>query len=420
MKLNKKTAMLVSFCIGAVVLSATAFADIMSKTGYDQLKDTAKLTAKALSKDVKSFTLEGSLTVKDNGKQLYSMTSREMIDQEKYITENKTSTTWSDGTKNTSYYYRDPKTNIWHDQNTDTYYVTEYTEENKNKTKMFSDPFEEEYAKDVERIFDATVGNLKDYVVVEKNNDGSKTFSGSLTEAQIPALVNAVSSFGFKQIIGQNKSINRNVQTVDFPELAEDVFVKKASGILTTNEAGIVQTVSAVGVLSGKDKSGNVHDISFEINGKISNINSTIISKPDLTDKNVTKNIDRGFRNPDASQAFVGKYANNIVIKNDAAFEKIGQRILELSYVDNKTVKGKYHEEYKDGYDEYKNNAYEFAFEAQMQEGNFAQIEFTNKAGKKESASVHFDTMLGKVYFNIDGAYRNGNMFDSNFIRVFE
>jgi len=34
--------MLISFCIGAVLFVSTAFADVVSKTGYEQFKDANK------------------------------------------------------------------------------------------------------------------------------------------------------------------------------------------------------------------------------------------------------------------------------------------------------------------------------------------------------------------------------------------
>ena len=39
MKKNKKLIMGLSFCLGAVMLVTTAFADVVSKSGYDMLKD---------------------------------------------------------------------------------------------------------------------------------------------------------------------------------------------------------------------------------------------------------------------------------------------------------------------------------------------------------------------------------------------
>ena len=54
----------------------------------------------------------------------------------------------------------------------------------------------------MEKIADALVGNLKDAVVVTENSDGSKTLSGSLSESQIPALINAVVSLQSKSEFG--------------------------------------------------------------------------------------------------------------------------------------------------------------------------------------------------------------------------
>ncbi len=212
--------MALSFGLGAVMFATTAFADIAAKTGYDQLKDAIKHTAESCSKELKSISMEGSVTLKDNDKVIISGSTTNKFDMEKGITESSANTERDGGIKSSSYSYRDDKVGIWYNSDSDTYYVNEY--DSKIDFEAFSNPFKEERAKDVEKIFDALVGNLKEHVVVEEKADGSKEFSGSLSEGQIPALVNAVASFGFKQAFSGNKYGREQ----DFiPELADDVFI---------------------------------------------------------------------------------------------------------------------------------------------------------------------------------------------------
>ena len=42
------------------------------------------------------------------------------------------------------------------------------------------------------------VGNLKDSVVVTENSDGTKDLKGTISEAQIPSIANALASFETK------------------------------------------------------------------------------------------------------------------------------------------------------------------------------------------------------------------------------
>ena len=72
MKIKKKTAMLASFTIGTLLFATTALADVVSKSGYEQLKDGLKVSAKKMSGEFNSFTLDITYVIKD-------ITSRKMI-----------------------------------------------------------------------------------------------------------------------------------------------------------------------------------------------------------------------------------------------------------------------------------------------------------------------------------------------------
>jgi len=61
---KKNLTMLISFCIGAVLFVSTAFADVVSKTGYEQFKDAIKNTVGSLAEEYDSFTTETGLSVK--------------------------------------------------------------------------------------------------------------------------------------------------------------------------------------------------------------------------------------------------------------------------------------------------------------------------------------------------------------------
>lgn len=173
MKTNKKIVMAASFLLGATMFVTTAFADIASKTGYDLLKDSVKFTAKSMSDKMQSYTIESVFTVKDNDKVLMSESSLEKVDNTKKAVESHSSVEEYNGKNNRSYFsYRDSSSSIWYDQGTDTYYVTEYSKD--YDFKPSSNPFEDSHAKDLEKIFDALVGDLKNYVVVEEKSNGSK------------------------------------------------------------------------------------------------------------------------------------------------------------------------------------------------------------------------------------------------------
>jgi len=419
MKIGKKHAMVLSFCLGAVMLVTTAFAEIVSKSGYDQLKDAVKLTAEACSEKFKSFTVEATITVKDNGNQLFLSNSTQKVDNVKKAMEDLSSSEYSNGEKYSSYYYRDKKSNIWYNSKSDTYYVTEFVNPDESMDrKLIDNPFEEDKFKDLEKIFDALVGDLKSHVVVDEKSDGSKEISGTLNEWQIPPLVNAIASFGFKNAFSSRTAR----EEMSMPEIKDDVFVKNVTGRSVVNKDGIIESVFAAGVLSGKDKDGKRHDLAFEVLMEIYDINSTAVSKPDLTGKKVEKNIEK-LPERKISKKFIGKYKNDVVIEKDGAFVKIGERVVEIVEIDDKHISGRYYENCKEGYENYGVGKESFSFDAEDLEFQFADFEYTDSSGKKQEGSICFDTMSGKIYFNMEtppAVKGSGAVYDSNFSRVFD
>jgi len=402
--------MLVSFTLGTLLVATTALADIANKSGYDQLKDALKVTAEQSSAKFDSFTLDFSMEMKDNGKTI--MTSNEMTkrDRSKGASETISSGESSNGNKNNSNYYTDKKTMIRVSENDPTYYVTEFTKERKDEA-FTKDPFKDDQADDVEKIVDAVVGSLKDHVVVTENADGSKGLAGSLTEVQIPSLVNAVASFQLKQEFNNGNPDNK------MPHLTKDVFVKEVKGTAKVNKDGVMESILGTAVLSGKDDTGAVHDVTVEILAKLTGINSTTVTKPDLTGKKVIKDIARNensgseISNP---EKFVGKYSNDILIEKDNKFVKVGERMIDITQIDNKTAAGRYYEVYKPGFEEYATAERDFKFTAQKPNGeNRSDFEFTTESGRK--GNLYPDQHAGKIDLNLDTESMGGLLYDSTF-----
>src|SRR5665648_1199977 len=164
MKFKKKTAMLVSFTLGTLLVATTALADIANKSGYDQLKDALKVTAQQSSEKFDSYTMDFSMVMKDNGKAVTSQNSIQKYDRSKSATENISSGLNMNGSKYNSQVYSDKATQIRVSQDDPTYYVTDFPEG--RTEEAFSNPFKEDSAGDIEKIADAVVGSLKDHVAV--------------------------------------------------------------------------------------------------------------------------------------------------------------------------------------------------------------------------------------------------------------
>ncbi|MCB8815875.1 hypothetical protein [Desulfosporosinus shakirovi] len=421
MKFKKKSVMLVSFTVGTLLLATTALADIASKSGYDELKGAIKLTTEQASEKFDSFTLDYSMALKDNGKTLESSNETQKVDRKNSASENISSSLSANGDKRSSQSYSDKTTIIRVSESDPTYYVTEFTKERKDEA--FTNPFKEEEAADLEKIVDAIVGSLKDHVVVTENPDGSKAITGSLTEVQIPSLVNAVASFQLKQEFNNQNSNQNNSK---MPRLTKDVFVKEVKGSAKVNADGVMESILGTAVLSGKDEQGTVHEISLEALVKVMDINTTTVTKPDLTGKKVVKDIARyGDAEMSNPEKFVGKFKNDIIIEKDSKFVKVGERFVDITQIDGKSVAGRYYAEYKPEFEEYAASLSSFKFEAkfEQEQKTSANFEGTNDSGDKVRGHIYLSEYEGQVNFNIDnfnGSFGSGLMFNSSFSPVLD
>ncbi|WP_248929707.1 hypothetical protein [Paenibacillus hamazuiensis] len=422
MKLSKKTVTALTFTIGACVFISTAFADMALGTGYDRLKSSVKTTAAQMEKGLDSYTMEALFTLKDNNKTLLQGSTYSKVDTVAKARENSTSTQYTNGETSTDYSYSDPKMSVWKVQLEDKYYVTEYPDGKGRESGMdFRNPFNEKGAPEVEKIVDAFVGGLKDYVQVEEKQDGGKMYSGSLSEAQVPAVVNAVSSFVVKKMISEQSRSDKNV---DMPEIDSDIFVKKMTGSAVENKNGLLENMTGDIVLSGKDKKGNQHDLTLNVVLKLSDVGKTKIVLPDLTGANVEKVSNTG----GFSSKFVGKYKNDIVAEKDGKFVKIGERTLEITNVTQDKVTGKYSETVKPGFQAQHPDTYNFTFEYNPNGSqSIPTFTYTNAKGEQEQGQIH-PSGSGKVFLElgiqvIDNStyHSNGDRnFDGELYRVFE
>ncbi|NOV02753.1 hypothetical protein [Paenibacillus planticolens] len=400
MKLSKKSVTVLSFTIGACLFVSTAFADTLLGSGYDRLKGSVKNTATLMEKDLKNYTIETLYTLKDNDQTLLQSSSTQKMDMEKQMQEDNTATKTAKGETTSRYTYSDKKQSVYKNGTDNTYYVTEYPANvNRKGPAEFNNPFKEKGAQEIEKIVDAVVGGLKDYVQVEEGQNGGKVYAGSLSEAQVPALMNAVSSFGIKQMLNKDKG---------FPDIESDVFVKKVVGSAVENKAGYLENITGDITLSGKDKNGTEHNLNLNIMVKLSEIGNTKIAAPDLTGANVEKvNYSGGF-----SSKYVGTYKNNIVMEKDGKFVKIGERTVEITSVDDGKVTGKYSETVNPGYEsQYPDKD---AFDFEYNPSTSTTFTYKNEKGEQKNGSIH-QSNSGKIYFEMNIEIINENSYRSEF-----
>lgn len=411
MKIKKKTAMITSFTLGLLMFATTAMAEIASKSGYDQAKDALKYSAESFTSKLSNYTIDISMNIKDNGKVIISENTVNKYDVTKNSCEN-FYTRINGSKKSEGYFYRDKDIMVDTSENQDLYFVTEY--EGSNEGRVLRNPFEEKNAGDIEKIGDAIVGSLKDYVIVDEKTDGSKELSGSISEAQIPALVNAVTSY----MIKSTSFFNIGAQEEQImPIITKDVYVKEVKGNMVVDKDGLIQNIFGTGVLYGKDDKGNEHTLTIELLGKVSNINSTTVNKPDLSGKKVQKHVQEDMNVLKNPEMYVGKYKNDIVIKEDGKFQKIGERIIDITHSDDKSVVGKYHEEYVEKYKDYSENKSDFNFDAKYTEEDNYSARFEVE-GASSKGNIDLNRGEAKLYFGMP--IENVDWYGGEFTRVFE
>lgn len=412
MKLKKNTAIILSFAIGTLMFSTTAMAEVVSKTGYEQLKDSVKYTADSCTTKLPSYTMDMSFVIKDNGKVITSDTTTNKVDvKDKKMESTNTHTLGS--TKNASYYYSDKNLSISTDESKKIYYVNEY--EKPQESRMFLNPFAEKEAGDVEKIADALIGNLKDSVVVKQNSDGSRELSGTLSETQIPALVNAVVSLQSKT------AFNSNSQDNYMPKITNDIFVKDITGNMQVGSDGVIRSVLGTGTISGKDEGGIAHSVTFELLVKIYNINSTTVIKPDLTGKTVQKNVEKDYNKLSNPELYVGKYKTDVIIEKDGKFLKIGERFVTITKVDDKTISGTCDSQFFKGYEDYSDKYKGLNFTGTFQKDNTtnADITATDANGGTHKGFISINQQSAGIYFNLNDSSRGNLLTNDQFNRIF-
>jgi len=429
MKLTFRTKTLIAFGIGASLFLTTAFADMLLSSGYDRLKATAKYTAQQLSSGVDSFTLEGLFQVKVDGVSMTYDYSKEKYDfiNLKHETH---SINESISSQYEHYNYRDNTQSVWKNFDENKLYVNPYDEDHFERYPHdvihFDNLFQEDGASELERVVDAVVGNLQDLVLVEHTESGGYQFNGSLNEAQVPALINAVSSYLIKN---EYNSQRRYQNATHLPVLASDLSIQSVSGQVLENEQGLITNINAELILSGKDDQGEVHTIEASFDITITDVNATVIETPDLSDAVINKDA-FSYDNGIAKESNVGTYSNNIVIEQDGQIIKIGERILQIDMVSNDNIVGSLKEIVYEGYeDEY--DPIQLTFTGIEVVGHISVIHYTDAEGKNNTAVTYMD-QLDSITFEPevivqtfdDGGYSYSSTplqhFNSSFNKVFE
>lgn len=420
MRFNKRTATICAVILGATILTASAFADIMLGSGYYGLKDSMKTTMTKLTSDIDNFSVNMFVSAKIDGKVFSESTSNMKYDVANKAEETRGKTV-DRGEITEMYRYADEDKIIYRNFEDDSFNVIEKRKYKNDNNEIIDNPFEDEQVKDAEKILDAFVGSLQDVIQIEESA-GKKMYTGNLSETQIPPLANAISSFAFKYGVMDEW----NAKRLNIPRPESNIYLINASGKAIENEEGVLEGGIFTASMSAKDNEGIEHIYSLEFSIDIKDVNTTVVKAPNLEGQEVIYTKE-GY---EFDSKYIGKYKNDIVKEEGNSFEKVGERVIELISIEDGNIKGKYYEVYKGGYKD--ENVRNFDFYSNYDESiHFTKIHFTDKNGEEKIGIMHSRSSGPQnisVSFNVEideegNGYSYSNYedgFDANFIRIFE
>lgn len=429
MRLKLTSKAMIACGIGACLFVTTAFADMLLGSGYDKLKKSAKHTTAQLAAHLDSYTMEGSLSVKIDGENLVYDYINDKYDlkneRQESISVNATFQNQYE-----TYRYRDREQLVRKHSDDANLYVSQYSEDYYERypydTIGFPDPFHQDGAAEVEKIIDAVVGNLQNLVLVENADHGGYIYKGNLNASQVPALVNAVSSYFIKNNYNNERKYNKATY---LPELSSDLYIQSVSGEVQENADGLITKVNGELLLSGKDVDGVSHTIEATLDLEIKDINATVVETPDLSNA-IVETISPGYQNQMINENTAGTYINNIVMEHEGKIIKIGERTLDIDSISKDGIVGKLSEVVYEGYeDQYRANQYTFTGIEVL--SGIVVIHYTDDKGN-ESTAVSYKQTLDSITFEPDvkvdihdhGSYSYSSTslenFNSTFLKVFE
>lgn len=329
---------------GAMLFTTAAAADLLSGDAYSGAKAVVKNTARFLTAEADSFTMDFGMAIKIDSETAEANLVNEKFDMKNWRTESIRHNIDKDG-EHEFYTYEDEdifvSSHIGTGDGTDdeVYYISPYGYS--KEYPMISNPFDDETAADLETVFDAFVGNMKEFVRTGEE-DGMTVYYGSLDSSQIPTLPNALCSFVAKYSF--NDDYSRDYYGM--PKLS-DIFLDNVEGSLRTTDDDIITHAAASASLTGTDEDGEEHSIVLELYLDITDINETDIPVFDRSGKNVEEHYYEetveGFGSDVLfEECDLGEYKKVLVKKADDAYKVTGEVTVSLNTVESELITGTY------------------------------------------------------------------------------
>jgi hypothetical protein len=163
----------------------------------------------------------------------------------------------------------------------------------------------EAVAKDVENIVDLLASNFESNISLNKQADGGQVVSLSLSGSQITPLQNAVASLIVKSLAREGERAPKagtqmdnmdNIIKNSMPKLIDGISLKSVDMVANIDAQGQISKQTAILKITGKDASGQTHELLINVDINLSGINSTTPDTVDLNGKTVNNMQPREFK----------------------------------------------------------------------------------------------------------------------------
>jgi hypothetical protein len=305
----KKKWMIAGSAIGisSVVMLTTGFSALAGTSGYNDYKDALKLT-----KALKSVSIQATAVLQDNGNTLNDAQGNLKVDLQNETASGNIKVIGKSGEQSVNLYSQQDG-EAWKSGDSDTYFVKQDKPE-----KDDQDPSEEGDSawmnQQAETVIDALVGNLKEYVTVDNQSDGSKQISLQLDNAQIPAVIQALAPMAFKQLSGEKDQEDKSNSATEQkdPEdlfkkslfdmkdlqLTQDIQINNIDLNAVIDPTNYIENQKVSVTFTGKTIEGTQHTVTLNLDVHLSGFNQTTPDSVDLTGKQVQQiKDDHGGRN---------------------------------------------------------------------------------------------------------------------------
>ena len=263
--------------VGVVVLSAAVFANYDNANGYTTYKNALKQIP--FEENV-SVNMQVDLEL--DGASIATAKNTIVYDKNSDVSMYETSSTQTVNSETENHQSESYRQNGFSIHTNDYGRGKNYTISRSSRSGLlFSEDDQEMVSKVInfgELLADGFVGDLKNNFVLTGGEDGDKTYEITLTEAQVPAIVNAGVSLVASTMKTSMDNVNGGVYTSEneldrvLNEIMlsdKDPYVSYANCQLTVNKNDKLTNNKLTGTLTGFDNDGNEHQVTIKINADL-------------------------------------------------------------------------------------------------------------------------------------------------------